>query len=155
MINNFLDKKYTGEKNTKVKNSYRAINKKENKSLNNYFNYNNNRHILNNNIVKYSTFISNNVINTKSNKEGSKNIIRNFIANKSSQNSSIFALFSHNKDNKRQNIKKQTNKEYYYFKDENTMQDLDETPKKDIDYLKILPHELLNNFTKELKGYLK
>jgi hypothetical protein len=95
------------------------------------------------------------VINTKSNKEGSKNIIRNFIANKSSQNSSIFALFSHNKDNKRQNIKKQTNKEYYYFKDENTMQDLDETPKKDIDYLKILPHELLNNFTKESKGYLK
>ena len=168
MINNFLDKKYTGEKNTKVKNSYRAINKKENKSLNNYFNYNNNtssapqinivnnnRHILNNNIVKYSTFISNNVINTKSNKEGNKNIIRNFVTNKSSQNSSIFALFPHNKDNKRQNIKKQINEEQHESKDENTMQDLDETPKKDIDNLKILPHELLTNFTKELKEYLK
>ena len=168
MINNFIDKIYTGKRNTKVKSNYRTINKKENKSLNNYFNcnnntssaaqiniINNNRYIYNNNIVKYSTFISNNMINTKSNKEGNKNIIRNFVKNKSSHNNSIFALFPHNKDNKIQNIKIQINEGQHYFKDENTMQDLDETPKKDIDNLKILPHELLNNFTKELKGYLK
>ena len=168
MINNFIDKIYTGQRNTKVKSSYRTINKKENKSLNNYFKcnnntssapqiniINNNKHIYNNNIVKYSTFISNNVINKKSNKEGNKNIISYFVTNKYSQNNSIFMLFPHNKDNKRQNTKMQINEEQHYFKDENTMQDLDETPKKDIDNLKILPQELLNNFTKELKGYLK
>ena len=35
------------------------------------------------------------------------------------------------------------------------IKDLDETPKKEIDIVKIMPNELINNFNKELNGFLK
>ena len=35
------------------------------------------------------------------------------------------------------------------------IKDLDETPKKDIDIVKIMPNVLINNFNKELNGFLK
>ena len=163
----------TGKRNTKVKNYYRINNKIENKTTNNNINDNNNynygvsstpqiniinnNHIYNNNIVKFSTFMSN-INNSNLNKQDlDKNItIRNIANNKLYQNSGIILLS--NKDNKRQNIfptKPQINKDNNCSHNDITIEDLDETPKKDIDNLKIMPHELLNNFAKELKGYLK
>ena len=167
MINNFINNNYPGKRNTKVKNN-RINNKIENKTFDNNNNYNNNtssapqinkinnNRIYNKNIIKYSTFISNNIKKKKNKKEENKNIIRNFDNYKSSQDNAI-VLF-HNNNNKIQNIfpiKTQLNEDKHYFEEENTIQDLDETPKKDIDNLKIMPHELLNKFSKELKGYLK
>jgi serine/threonine protein kinase len=159
-LNNYLNSR-TGKRNTKVKNYYRINNCKIN-SLNDNPNYNSSSspkiNILNNynnNIIKYSTFISNNKINTKI-EEGNKNNISKIVMNKK--------LNSNNGKNKlpqtnikRQNnfpIKLNTNKDNI-SSDQITKEDLDETPKKDIDNLKIVPLELLNNFTKELKDYIK
>ena len=162
-----------GKRNTKVKNYYRINNKIENKTTNNNINDNNNNynyssstpqitiinnnHIYTNNILKFSTFMSN-INNSNLNKQDlDKNtIIRNIGNNKLYQNNGIILLS--NKDNKRQNIfpiKPQINKDNNCSHNDITIEDLDETPKKDIDNLKIMPHELLNNFAKELKGYLK
>ena len=164
----------TGKRNTKVKNYYRINNKIENKTTNNYindnnnYNYNasstpqiniiNNNRIYNNNIIKFPTFMSN--INSNSNINNQnldKNMnIRNIANNKLYQNNGIILLS--NKDNKIQKmfpIKPQINKDNNCSNNDITIEDLDETPKKDIDNLKIMPHELLNNFAKELKGYLK
>ena len=52
-------------------------------------------------------------------------------------------------------------KEYKNNKDNNedqentAVEDLDETPKKEIDIVKIMPNVLINNFNKELNEFLK
>ena len=170
----------TGKRNTKVKNFYRSNNKIQNNTLNNKtdINYPNNNHncnstpqisVMNNNliynrsIIKYSTFINN---KTKSNnqkkiEDSNKNIIRNNLGDiKASSSNNGIILLPHNNNNNNYN-----NEKFYWpksnmNKDNNcsnneTIKDLDETPKKDIDNLKIMPYELLNNFTKELNGYMK
>ena len=164
MINN-----QTGKRNTKVKNYYRNNNKKSSRLLdNNNINLNNNNcdsspqiNIINNNliynknIIKYSFFSHNN--NEKNKDDFNKDLINeNFEEYKPSQNKGIILLT--NKDNKRKKncpIKLQINKDNNSSYSKKTIQDLDETPKKDIDNLKIMPTELLTNFEKELKGYLK
>ena len=164
----------TGKKNTKVKNYYRSNNKIENKTnnksdINNNYNSSssqpineiNNNNIYNNNILKYSTFINynKNMSNNQKKKEDSnKNniIIRNFGNYKPSSNNGIILLTYKDNNNNKNNWPSFNNKNKdNNCSDNETIKDLDETPKKDIDNLKIMPYELLNNFNKELNGYLK
>ena len=164
ILNNYLNNR-TGKRNTKVKNYYKNNNPKIN-NINGNINCNsssspqiniiNNNHIYNNNIIKYSTFISTNKNESKK-EENNKNIIsKNFRNNKANLNNGKNKLPQTSL--RRQNnfpIKININKDNNSSNNDKTLQDLDETPKKDIDNLKIVPLELLNNFTKELKGFLK
>ena len=152
----------SGKRNTKVKNYYRNDNNKTtNYNINSKYNYIsssspqiniiNNNHIYNNNNIIKLISNNNNISNEQNKEDTNKNmIINNIISNnESSQNNEI--------DSNKQNyfpIKKFVNKDNNSSNNEMTIQDLDETPKKVIDNLKIMPQELLNNFTKELKGYL-
>ena len=166
IINNYVNN-HTGKRNTKVKNHFinnnELENKKTNININPKYNYDsssspqiniiNNNHIYNNNnIIKCSSFIpNNNIENVYSNKNM---ITSNCINNNSTQNNGMFSL--NDKDNKNQHyFTIYKNKDNNSSNNENTVQDLDETPKKVIDNLKIMPQKLLNNFTKELKGYLE
>ena len=52
-------------------------------------------------------------------------------------------------------IKTQDNKDNNEEDGNIIIEDLDETPKKDVDVVKITPNELINNFSKELNNFLK
>ena len=52
-------------------------------------------------------------------------------------------------------IKAQINKDNNEEEENPIIEDLDETPKKDVDIVKITPNELINNFSKELNNFLK
>ena len=144
----------TGKIKTKVKNYYRSnINLGENISnIKNASNPNiniiNNNHIYNNNIIKYSVFT-----------KGKKNvkIKENILSyHKSANNNGIFLLMNKDKKDGVYPIKNFLNKDNNETEEDNLIiQDLDETPKKDIDVVKIMPNELINNFNKELDGFLK
>ncbi len=166
----------TGKRNTKVKNYYRSNNKIQNNTTNNYNNpnssstpqikiLNNTNLIYNKSIIKYSTFINNKtkINNQKKTEDSNKNIIRNNFGNtKTTSSNNGIILLAHKNSSDNNNDEKLYRPKYNVNmnKDNNcsnseTIKDLDETPKKYIDNLKIMPHELLNNFTKELNGYLK
>ena len=144
----------TGKIKTKVKNYYRSnINLGENISniknaSNPQINIINNNHIYNNNIIKYSVFT-----------KGKKNvkIKENILSyHKSANNNGIFLLMNKDKKDGVYPIKNFLNKDNNETEEDNLIiQDLDETPKKDIDVVKIMPNELINNFNKELDGFLK
>mgnify|MGYP002624591417 CR=1 FL=1 len=158
------------KRNTKVKNYYLSgggiHNLLSNNKKNNYnsssspqINIINNNPIFNNNIINYSTYILNDK-NNKSNVENEKknDIFKNFGYQKKSPNHGIILLV-HNEGNKqKQNycpIKSRLNKDNNSTQSNNlSIQDLDETPKKYIDNVKINPQELLENFSKELNCYL-
>jgi hypothetical protein len=144
----------TGKIKTKVKNYYRSnTNLGENISdiippSNPQINIINNNHIYNNNIVKYSFFT-----------KGKKNVkVKDNILSyhKSANNNGIFLLMNKDKKDGVYPIKNFMNKDNNETEEDDLIiQDLDETPKKDIDVVKIMPNELINNFNKELNGFLK
>ena len=156
------------KRNTKVKNYYLSgggmHNLLTNNKKNNYnsssspqINIINNNPIFNNNIINYSTYILNDK-NNKSNVENDKKneIIKNFAYKKKSPNHGIILLL-HNDGNKQNYcpIKSRLNKDNNSIQSNTlSIQDLDETPKKYIDNVKINPQELLENFSKELNCYL-
>ena len=157
------------KRNTKVKNYYLSGGGIHNILTNNNkkINYNtssspqiniiNNNPIFNNNIINYSTYILNDK-NNKSNVEDDKknDIVKNFGYKKKSPNHGIILLV-HNEENKPNYcpIKSRLNKDNNSTQSNNlSVQDLDETPKKYIDNVKINPQELLENFSKELNCYL-
>ena len=157
------------KRNTKVKNYYLSgggihnlltNNKKSNynSSSTPQINIINNNPIFNNNIINYSTYILNDKKN-KSNVENDKKddiIKKNFGYQKKSPNHGIILLV-HNDGNKQNYcpIKSRLNKDNNSTQSNNlSIQDLDETPKKYIDNVKINPQELLENFSKELNCYL-
>ena len=156
------------KRNTKVKNYYLSgggiHNLLKNNKKNNYnsssspqINIINNNPIFNNNIINYSTYILNDK-NNKSKVENDKkdDIIKNFAYKKKSPNHGIILLV-HNDGNKQNYcpIKSRLNKDNNSTQSNNlSIQDLDETPKKYIDNVKINPQELLENFSKELNCYL-
>ena len=149
----------TGKIKTKVKNYYRSNTNIANMDCNNgpgmstnpQINIINNNHIYNNNIVKYSFF-------TNGKKKGKNVKVKDNILSyhKSVNNNGIILLMNKDKKNGVYPIKEHINKDNNEEDEENAIkQDLDETPKKDIDTVKISPNELINNFNKELNGILK
>ena len=140
----------TGKIKTKVKNYYRSktnLIEDNNRSPNPQINIINNNHIYNNNIVKYSFFS-----NGRKNVKVKDNSILTY--HKSANNNGIILLMNKDKKNGVYPIKTQINKDNN--EEENPIiEDLDETPKKDIDVVKITPNELINNFNKELEHFLK
>ena len=140
----------TGKIKTKVKNYYRSktnLIEDNNRSPNPQINIINNNHIYNNNIVKYSFFS-----NGRKNVKVKDNSILTY--HKSANNNGIILLMNKDKKNGVYPIKTQINKDNN--EEENPIiEDLDETPKKDIDVVKITPNELINNFNKELDHFLK
>ena len=144
----------TGKIKTKVKNYYRSntnlanVDCLNNPCSNPQINIINNNHIYNNNIVKYSFFT-----NGKKNVKVKDNILA---YHKSANNNGIILLMNKDKKNGVYPIKNHINKDNNEEDEEKAIkQDLDETPKKDIDVVKITPNELINNFNKELNGFLK
>ena len=145
----------TGKIKTKVKNYYRSKTNLDDCILNQrqpqnaQINIINNNHIYNNNIVKYSIF---------SNGNGKKNVkVKEKILtyHKSVNNNGIILLMNKEKKNGVYPIKTQNNKDNNEERDNLIVEDLDETPKKDIDIVKITPNEIINNFNKELDNFLK
>ena len=140
----------TGKIKTKVKNYYRSntninsINNLNNGS-NPQINIINNNHIYNNNIVKYSFYD-----HGKNNVKVKDNILS---YHKSVNNNGIILLM--NKDKKQGVYPVKTNDNKDNNEEHSNNVDLDETPKKEIDIVKIMPNELINNFTKELNDFLK
>ena len=143
----------TGKIKTKVKNYYRSktnlddclINQRQ--PQNPQINIINNNHIYNNNIVKYSFFS-----NGKKNVKVKENILT---YHKSANNNGIILLMNKEKKNGVYPIKTQNNKDNNEKRENLIVEDLDETPKKDIDIVKITPNEMINNFNKELDTFLK
>ena len=141
----------TGKIKTKVKNYYRSkTNLIENNNItpNPQINIINNNHIYNNNIVKYSFFS-----NGRKNVKVKDNSILTY--HKSANNNGIILLMNKDKKNGVYPIKTQENKDNNEEEENPIIEDLDETPKKDIDVVKITPNELINNFNKELEHFLK
>ena len=141
----------TGKIKTKVKNYYRSktnLIEDNNRSPNPQINIINNNHIYNNNIVKYSFFS-----NGRKNVKVKDNSILTY--HKSANNNGIFLLMNKYKKNGVYPIKTQINKDNNEEEENPIIEDLDETPKKDIDVVKITPNELINNFNKELDHFLK
>ena len=141
----------TGKIKTKVKNYYRSktnLIEDNNRSPNPQINIINNNHIYNNNIVKYSFFS-----NGRKNVKVKDNSILTY--HKSANNNGIILLMNKDKKNGVYPIKTQINKDNNEEEENPIIEDLDETPKKDIDVVKITPNELINNFTKELDHFLK
>ena len=141
----------TGKIKTKVKNYYRSktnLIEDNNRSPNPQINIINNNHIYNNNIVKYSFFS-----NGRKNVKVKDNSILTY--HKSANNNGIILLMNKDKKNGVYPIKTQINKDNNEEEENPIIEDLDETPKKDIDVVKITPNELINNFNKELNGFLK
>ena len=141
----------TGKIKTKVKNYYRSktnLIEDNNRSPNPQINIINNNHIYNNNIVKYSFFS-----NGRKNVKVKDNSILTF--HKSANNNGIILLMNKDKKNGVYPIKTQINKDNNEEEENPIIEDLDETPKKDIDVVKITPNELINNFNKELDHFLK
>ena len=142
----------TGKIKTKVKNYYRSNNLGNNSTINPphnpQINIINNNHIYNNNIVKYSFFTK-----VKKNVKVKENILT---YHKSANNNGIILLMNKDKKDGVYPIKTFVNKDNNEDEEENDIiKDLDETPKKEIDIVKIMPNELINNFNKELNGFLK
>ena len=143
----------TGKIKTKVKNYYRSnTNLVENGEgrgggPNPQINIINNNHIYNNNIVKYSFFS-----NGRKNVKVKDNILT---YHKSANNNGIILLMNKDKKNGIYPIKTQENKDNNEDGEKPIIEDLDETPKKDMDVVKITPNELINNFNKELDHFLK
>ena len=141
----------TGKIKTKVKNYYRSktnLIEDNNRSPNPQINIINNNHIYNNNIVKYSFFS-----NGRKNVKVKDNSILTY--HKSANNNGIILLMNKDKKNGVYPIKTQINKDNNEEEENPIIEDLDETPKKDIDVVKITPNELINNFNKELDHFLK
>ena len=141
----------TGKIKTKVKNYYRSktnLIEDNNRSPNPQINIINNNHIYNNNIVKYSFFS-----NGRKNVKVKDNSILTY--HKSANNNGIILLMNKDKKNGVYPIKTQINKDNNEEEENPIIEDLDETPKKDIDVVKITPNELINNFNKELEHFLK
>ena len=141
----------TGKIKTKVKNYYRSktnLIEDNNRSPNPQINIINNNHIYNNNIVKYSFFS-----NGRKNVKVKDNSILTY--HKSANNNGIILLMNKDKKNGVYPIKTQINKDNNEEEENPIIEDLDETPKKDIDVVKITPNELINNFNKELDNFLK
>ena len=144
----------TGKIKTKVKNFYRTNNNLGNISSinptpNPQINIINNNHIYNNNIVKYSFFTKG-----KKNVKVKENILS---YHKSANNNGIILLMNKDKKDGVYPVRTFINKDNNEDEEEESanVKDLDETPKKDIDIVKIMPNELINNFNKELNGFLK
>ena len=74
---------------------------------------------------------------------------------KSANNNGIILLMNKDKKNGIYPIKTQENKDNNEDGEKPIIEDLDETPKKDMDVVKITPNELINNFNKELDHFLK
>ena len=152
ITDNFINAN-TGKIKTKVKNYYRSNTNlidgisDKNRTPNPQINIINNNHIYNNNIVKYSFFS-----NGRKNVKVKDNNILTY--HRSANNNGIILLMNKDKKNGVYPIKTQVNKDNN--EEENPItEDLDETPKKDIDVVKITPNELINNFNKELDNFLK
>ena len=144
----------TGKIKTKVKNYYRSntnlnnINNNINKANNPQINIINNNHIYNNNIVKYSFYDQ-----AKKNVKIKDNILS---YHNSAKNKGIILLMNKDKKQGIYPIKDCKNNKDNNDDQENTVvEDLDETPKKEIDIVKIMPNVLINNFNKELNEFLK
>ena len=152
ITDNFINAN-TGKIRTKVKNYYRSKTNLGNTSdispsQNPQINIINNNHIYNNNIVKYSFFSKG-----KKNVKVKENILS---YHKSANNNGIILLINKDKKDGVYPIKKNRNKDNNEEDEQSeNIKDLDETPKKEIDIVKIMPNELINNFNKELNGFLK
>ena len=152
ITDNFINAN-TGKIRTKVKNYYRSNTNLRNKidispNQNPQINIINNNHIYNNNIVKYSFFSKG-----KKNVKVKENILS---YHKSANNNGIILLINKDKKDGVYPIKKNRNKDNNDEDEQSeNIKDLDETPKKEIDIVKIMPNELINNFNKELNGFLK
>ena len=151
ITDNFINAN-TGKIRTKVKNYYRSNTNLRNKidinpAQNPQINIINNNHIYNNNIVKYSFFSKG-----KKNVKVKENILS---YHKSANNNGIILLMNKDKKNGVYPIKTQDNKDNNEEDGNIIIEDLDETPKKDVDVVKITPNELINNFSKELNNFLK
>ena len=152
ITDNFINAN-TGKIRTKVKNYYRSKTNLGNTSdispnQNPQINIINNNHIYNNNIVKYSFFSKG-----KKNVKVKENIL---CYHKSANNNGIILLMNKNKKEGIYPIKDHINKDNNEEDEQSeNIKDLDETPKKEIDIVKIMPNELINNFNKELNGFLK
>ena len=98
--------------------------------------------------MKYSFFTK-----VKKNVKVKENILT---YHKSANNNGIILLMNKDKKDGVYPIKTFVNKDNNEDEEENDIiKDLDETPKKEIDIVKIMPNELINNFNKELNGFLK
>ena len=152
ITDNFINAN-TGKIRTKVKNYYRSNTNLRNKidinpAQNPQINIINNNHIYNNNIVKYSFFSKG-----KKNVKVKENILS---YHKSANNNGIILLINKDKKDGVYPIKKNRNKDNNEEDEQSeNIKDLDETPKKEIDIVKIMPNVLINNFNKELNGFLK
>ena len=152
ITDNFINAN-TGKIRTKVKNYYRSKTNLGNTSdispsQNPQINIINNNHIYNNNIVKYSFFSKG-----KKNVKVKENIL---CYHKSANNNGIILLMNKGKKDGVYPIKDHINKDNNEEDEQSeNIKDLDETPKKDIDIVKIMPNVLINNFNKELNGFLK
>ena len=152
ITDNFINAN-TGKIRTKVKNYYRSKTNLGNTSdispnQKPQINIINNNHIYNNNIVKYSFFSKG-----KKNVKVKENIL---CYHKSANNNGIILLMNKGKKDGVYPIKDHINKDNNEEDEQSeNIKDLDETPKKDIDIVKIMPNELINNFNKELNGFLK
>ena len=151
ITDNFINAN-TGKIKSKVKNYYRSNTNLgyangEGPTPNPQINIINNNHIYNNNIVKYSFFE-----NRRKNVKVKDNLLS---YHKSANNNGIILLMNKDKKNGVYPIKTQDNKDNNEEDGNIIIEDLDETPKKDVDVVKITPNELINNFSKELNNFLK
>ena len=151
ITDNFINAN-TGKIKSKVKNYYRSNTNLgyangEGPTPNPQINIINNNHIYNNNIVKYSFFE-----NRRKNVKVKENLLS---YHKSANNNGIILLMNKDKKNGVYPIKTQDNKDNNEEDGNIIIEDLDETPKKDVDVVKITPNELINNFSKELNNFLK